>query len=73
MLGGGLLEAAVIVSFLEEGSDIHWLPVRLFTGGLVTVKHVFAIAPRTWDSLFFFFFSFIYFFLFPGAARRNER
>lgn len=56
MFGAGLLEGAIIVSFLEEGSDIHWLPLRLFTGSTVTVKHVYAIAPETWsnvDGVFF--------------------
>ncbi len=32
-----------IVSSLERAGDIHWLPLRLFTGDLVTVKHAFAI------------------------------
>lgn len=49
------MEDAVIVSFLEEDSDIHWLPLRLFTGGWMTVKHVFAIESETWPSLVVFF------------------
>lgn len=42
-LSWSLLGLAAIVSSLERAGDIHWLPLRLFTGDLVTVKHAFAI------------------------------
>ena len=43
---------AFIVSFLGKDSDIYWLPVRLFTGGLVTEEHASGKLPSTGASMF---------------------
>lgn len=51
-LSWSLLGLAAIVSSLERAGDIHWLPLRLFTGDLVTVKHAFAIPPWARSDMF---------------------
>lgn len=51
-LSWSLLGLAAIVSSLERAGDIHRLPLRLFTGDLVTVKHAFAIPPWARADMF---------------------